>query len=80
MIFSRRPQETILILLLALTIGYTFFDALVKPIVNFDDLWRQGGGNGSDLSPGDVLPQARAGHKAVTTGQGIELDSPLRLG
>lgn len=34
--------EKALILLIALTIGYVFFDALLKPIINFDDLWRQG--------------------------------------
>jgi len=37
-----RPAEILLVILIALTIGYVFFDALVKPIVNFDDLWRQG--------------------------------------
>ncbi len=31
-----------LILLIVLTVFYVLFDALVKPIVNFDDLWRQG--------------------------------------
>ncbi|MBU0672169.1 MAG: glycosyltransferase family 39 protein [Candidatus Margulisbacteria bacterium] len=34
--------EIILILLIALTIAHVFFDALVKPLLNFDDLWRQG--------------------------------------
>ena len=34
--------EKILIALTGLTVLYVFFDALVKPIVNFDDLWRQG--------------------------------------
>ena len=34
--------EKLLILMIGLTIAYVFFDALVKPIINFDDLWRQG--------------------------------------
>ena len=38
----RTTAEKILILSIGLTISYVFFDALVKPIVNFDDLWRQG--------------------------------------
>lgn len=37
-----KPAELLLALLIGLTIAYVFFDALVKPIVNFDDLWRQG--------------------------------------
>jgi 4-amino-4-deoxy-L-arabinose transferase-like glycosyltransferase len=35
-------HEKALILLLGSTIFYVFFDALVKPIINYDDLWRQG--------------------------------------
>jgi len=34
--------EYLLILMITLTVAYVFFDALVKPIVDFDDLWRQG--------------------------------------
>ncbi len=34
--------EKALILLISIKIIYVFFDALVKPLVNFDDLWRQG--------------------------------------
>lgn len=40
--FEASYLEKILMLLIGLTIFYVFFDALVKPIVNFDDLWRQG--------------------------------------
>jgi len=39
---ARATAEKLLILMIGLTIAYVFFDALVKPIVNFDDLWRQG--------------------------------------
>lgn len=34
--------EKLLACLILLVIGFACFDALVKPIVNFDDLWRQG--------------------------------------
>jgi hypothetical protein len=34
--------EKILIILIGLTIIYVFFDALVKPVVLFDAVWRQG--------------------------------------
>ncbi|MDD4179990.1 MAG: hypothetical protein PHH14_08145 [Candidatus Margulisbacteria bacterium] len=37
-----RAMEYLLILMITLTVAYVFFDALVKPIVDFDDLWRQG--------------------------------------
>jgi hypothetical protein len=38
----RTLAEKLLALLIILITLYVFFDATVKPIVNFDDLWRQG--------------------------------------
>jgi len=38
----RNAAEILLIILILLTIFFVFFDATIKPIVNFDDLWRQG--------------------------------------
>ncbi|OGC11399.1 hypothetical protein A3K48_02645 [candidate division WOR-1 bacterium RIFOXYA12_FULL_52_29] len=45
--FLELPQglnnaEKLLIILIGLTIAYVFFDALVKPTVEFDAMWRQG--------------------------------------
>jgi 4-amino-4-deoxy-L-arabinose transferase-like glycosyltransferase len=34
--------EKLLVLLVILAVCLVFFDALIRPIVNFDDLWRQG--------------------------------------
>ncbi|MFH1684180.1 MAG: hypothetical protein ABIA67_04785 [Candidatus Margulisiibacteriota bacterium] len=39
---QKKLKEKLFILLLGLMIFYVFLSALVKPIVNFDDLWRQG--------------------------------------
>lgn len=39
---AKAVAEKLLALLIILTVAFVFFDALVKPIVNFDDLWRQG--------------------------------------
>jgi len=39
---AKAVAEKLLVLLIILTVAFVFFDALVKPIVNFDDLWRQG--------------------------------------
>lgn len=38
----RKAAEILLTILIVLTIFFVFFDASIKPIVNFDDLWRQG--------------------------------------
>ncbi|MFH1387625.1 MAG: hypothetical protein ABIH50_08165 [bacterium] len=51
--------ESILFILIAVIVIYVFFDALVKPIVNFDDLWRQGAIAKLIFTTGKVLtPQA----------------------
>lgn len=39
---SSKIAHLLLITLIGATIFYVCFDALVKPILNFDDLWRQG--------------------------------------
>ncbi|PIS29971.1 hypothetical protein COT42_03765 [Candidatus Saganbacteria bacterium CG08_land_8_20_14_0_20_45_16] len=41
-LFWPKVFTAVLFSLISLTVLYVFFDALVKPILNFDDLWRQG--------------------------------------
>lgn len=49
--------EKILIILIILTVLYVFFDATVKPIINYDDLWRQGSIAKIIFSTGRVLTE-----------------------
>ncbi len=58
-------KEKALILMILLIVFYVFFDATVKPIINYDDLWRQGSIAKIIFTTGHVL-----------TDQSIELAGP----
>ncbi|MFA6169565.1 MAG: hypothetical protein WCW67_02170 [Candidatus Margulisiibacteriota bacterium] len=51
--------EKTLVLMIGLTIVYVFFDALVKPTIEFDAMWRQGTIAKIILATGQVTEQAR---------------------